>query len=179
MRIEDSGTDRCSEDRRSKDGRQGGLDIWGLLIEDVTGRPRHPSQATGTAGRLRWGNDRHRQRGRTGAGWFALLEGLGRRSGQPSRRRPAVPVACAGCRNGLGRLYGYAASGSKIVCWRDSCHFKADGGLVPRNSRPCGEPIGIQPVLQDVIPTARGRPNSLTRGDTECDITIRKQSFSF
>jgi hypothetical protein len=89
--------------------------------EDTLGRPRGRRDVSA-------GATPHRQRGRIGAGWFSLLKAWAGVAASPSRRRPAVPVACPGCRNGLGRLYGYAVSGSKIVCWLDSCHFKVDGG---------------------------------------------------
>ena len=57
VRIEDSGTDPTPADARrsGKEGRQSGLDIWGLLIEDVPS-PFHANDRRPTpSGRLRGG----------------------------------------------------------------------------------------------------------------------------
>jgi hypothetical protein len=132
VRMEDSGTDPTLV---YKEGRRGGLAIWGLLMEDVPGPERHPAKVTGTAERLRRRAGRRRRQGLTGARqrprnlfWknqriptrpplrlIAFSPGVADGAASPSKRRPAVPVAFAGCRLGPGSVFHEKAPNCKAA----------------------------------------------------------------
>src|SRR3954454_8688450 len=90
---------------------------------DAPDGQRHPLQATGTAGRLRWGKADAMHEGGSGQGSFPS-----RRFGAPAGPAlrgdaPLSPWPAKGVVNGLGRLYGYAALGSTFVWFRATPAF--------------------------------------------------------
>src|SRR3954447_22361338 len=85
---------------------------------DAPDGQRHPGQATGTAGRLRWGKaDTMHEVGSGQGSWpsrrFGATAGPALRGDAPPSPRPAQGVV-----GGWWRLYGYAALGSTFVRFR-------------------------------------------------------------
>src|SRR3954468_4760024 len=108
-----------------------GAALCGALVPSRTNRTRRdaPSRSTtpwaghGDGGASPLGQGGRDVRGRIGAGILALPQVRGNGRACPSRRRPAVPVACKGCRGRTGASLRERCLGSTFVWFRANPAF--------------------------------------------------------